>query len=146
MGYQTALFLHAAATFFMVGLIWVIQCVQYPLFLKVGRADFQLFHAEYVQRIGWVVGVMMPVEMGFAGYLFLSEACSGLKPWAGAGLGCLALIWGITAFVQAPQHQRLKQGYDTALIRRLAAGNWARTLLWTIRAVLALIMLGIDCI
>jgi len=59
--------------------------------------------------------------MVFAGY-FSVKSLFRAKPWAGAGLGCLALIW------------------------RLAAGNWARTLLWTIRAALALIMLGIDCI
>ena len=32
--------MHAAATWFMVGLVWVIQTVHYPLFAFVGESGF----------------------------------------------------------------------------------------------------------
>jgi hypothetical protein len=31
---------NAAATFFMVGVIWFVQVVHYPLFARVGTLDF----------------------------------------------------------------------------------------------------------
>jgi hypothetical protein len=40
--------IHLAATWFMVGLIWVIQIVHYPLFTSVGSDSF----AEYERRLG----------------------------------------------------------------------------------------------
>lgn len=32
--------LHALNTWFMTGLIWLVQAVQYPLFVRVGREGF----------------------------------------------------------------------------------------------------------
>ncbi len=130
----------------MTGLIWVIQCIQYPLFTKVSSSDFPAFHADYVKRIGRIVFLVMPVELGLAIYLFFTEIRPQLQPWTAAGLAVLILIWLSTAFVQAMQHQKLRERYSAEMVLRLVAGNWIRTVLWTVRAGIAALLLSFDCI
>ena len=43
---------HAAASMFMVGLIWTIHYVHYPLFAYVGESTYVSFQAAHVERIG----------------------------------------------------------------------------------------------
>jgi hypothetical protein len=43
---------HAAASMFMVGLIWTIHYVHYPLFAYVGESTYASFQAVHVERIG----------------------------------------------------------------------------------------------
>jgi hypothetical protein len=60
-------------------------------------------------------------------------------PWAGAATEAVAI--GTTAFVSAPLHERLNAHFDQALLKRLVATNWIRTVAWTVRAGLAIAML-----
>jgi hypothetical protein len=57
------------------------------------------------------------------------------------GLGLLAMVWASTAAVQVPLHGRLSLGLDRAACRRLVITNWIRTLAWTVRGVIALLIL-----
>ena len=41
------LVLHVAATMFMVGLIWLVQIVHYPLFAHVGADTFLAYHQRH---------------------------------------------------------------------------------------------------
>ena len=40
------LIIHAAATWFMVGLIWFVQIVHYPMFANVGRDSFDVHRTD----------------------------------------------------------------------------------------------------
>ncbi len=138
MDYQKILILHAAVTWFMTGLIWEIQFVQYPLFTKIAPQNFLVFHAAYVRRIGRVVGLVMPVELGLAcGLIWMRDpAC---EFWTWLGLVMLVLIWVSTLVLQAPLHGQLaREGYKADIIERLVRSNWVRTLLWTARALIAM--------
>ncbi|MFM8483846.1 MAG: hypothetical protein ACKOBT_10925, partial [Actinomycetota bacterium] len=53
---------HLVATWFMVGLIWTIHVVHYPLFAYVGPDEYVAFQAEHVRRIGMVLLVPWAVE------------------------------------------------------------------------------------
>ena len=123
---------HAAATLFMTGVIWFVQIVHYPLFGRVGAAEFLVYEREHARRTGWVVGPAMVVELLFA--LALAAQGGGL---AWAGLALLGVIWASTAFVQVPLHRRLERTADAAAQRRLVRTNWIRTAAWTARAVIA---------
>jgi hypothetical protein len=51
------------------------------------------------------------------------------------------LIIIATVALEAPLHARLdREGYSPMLIRQLVLGNWIRTLLWTVNAVLLLVL------
>ena len=53
---------HLFATAAMVGLIWFVQVVHYPLFARVGPDGFTTYETEHQRRTSWVVGPFMAVE------------------------------------------------------------------------------------
>jgi hypothetical protein len=132
---------HAASTLYLVGLIWLVQAVHYPLFAQVGAAQAQAYARLHVTRITWVVGPPMLVELASGVWLALSppRGLSAGPLWV--GLLLLALIWLSTALLQVPEHRRLEVGPDPAAVRRLVRGNWLRTGLWTARGALVLFLL-----
>lgn len=120
----------------MVGLIWMVQVVHYPLFAGVGLDGYAGYQRSHMARITWIVAPAMFVELGTA--LLLVVQLGTPLAWAGAAL--LALVWLSTFAVQVPLHGRLARAFDPAVHRTLIATNWARTLLWTARGALALLL------
>jgi hypothetical protein len=133
---------HAAATWFMTGVIWTAQVVLYPLFLRAGGEGFPGYARAHARRILPLAGTVMLVEMTAAIGLVLRPAAGAPARHAAAGLALLALIWISTAAVQLPQHARLRRGFDARLARALVRWNWIRTVLWSARAVLAAVWLA----
>ncbi len=131
----------------MVGVIWTIQWVHYPLMADVGEATFPAYHRRHMQRITHVVAPVMLVELGSGLWLFgLAAASVERAPGVGGSFGLLSsslallmVAWFSTVVVQVPQHRRLRSGYDRPSIRRLVIGNWIRTVAWTARAALLLV-------
>jgi len=56
------------------------------------------------------------------------------------GLVLLAVVWLSTAFLQSPQHGVLGGGFVAASHRFLVISNWVRTVCWSARGVLVLLM------
>ncbi len=135
-------FAHAGATWFMVGLIWFVQIVHYPLMGKVPASGFVAYSEGHQRRTTWVVGPTMIVEAGCAIVLaFLPQAHAADSPVRWVGLGLLVLIWTSTFAVQVPLHARLSSGFDERVWRRLVHTNWVRTIAWTGRGMIALLLL-----
>lgn len=136
------LLLHAFATLFMTGVIWIVQLCQYPLFAEVGTREFPAFHREHMRRIGWIVGPAMLLEFGCALWIAVAVPASVQTAPARVALVLLLAVWATTALVQVPQHRKLEQGKNPALLRSLVRWNWIRTGLWSARSVLALAWLA----
>lgn len=128
--------IHLGATWFMTGLIWLVQVVQYPLFARVGAEAFPAYHAGHASLITLVVGPAMLVEAATAGWLLLALGAGprGWVWWVGAGL--VGVIWLSTALLQVPAHGALAAGFDPEVHTRLVQTNWIRTLGWSARAAL----------
>lgn len=124
--------IHQAVTWFIVGLIWVIQIIVYPQFLRVGAADFRMYHFSHCLRIGLMIGPMFLTELGTAAWLFYEGLRS--TPFL-ISLAMFPIICLSTAIWQAPMHTRLANGRDDAVIRRLVLTNWVRTLAWSARGI-----------
>ena len=126
---QAVVLCHLAATLFMVGAVWFVQVVHYPLM----SGQTPAYAREHGRRTGWVLGPVMLVELGTAALLawFLP-----VWPYL-VGLGLLLLIWVSTWCVQVPCHNRLVVAFDASIHRRLVTTNWMRTVLWSTRGVLA---------
>lgn len=129
--------LHNAVTWALVGLIWTIQVVHYPLFDAADRDGFIAFHERHARRITLLVGLLMPVEALFAVWLAFTRP--SIVTWTGVAL--VALIWLATALLAVPRHAELAEGWNEAAHRRLVRTNWIRTLAWTARGALALVLL-----
>lgn len=136
-GAAPALVLHAAATWFLAGLVWFVQLVHYPLMGDVSAAGFARYEQRHRQRTTWIVAPAMMLEAALAAWLLLHPP-AGVPLWSvAAGAALLAGIWLSTFAVQVPLHARLSAGFDAAAHRRLVLTNWSRTLAWSLRAVLA---------
>jgi hypothetical protein len=135
------LLVHAGATVFMVGVIWFVQVVHYPLFGLVGAGGFVSYSEAHSRRTGYVVGPPMLTEAATAILLLLyhPEGVPVILLWIGAFL--LAVVWASTALLQVPRHTRLGAGFDGDAYQGLVATNWVRTLGWTLRGVLVFAML-----
>jgi len=126
---------HLVATVFMVGLIWFVQVVHYPLFNRIsGDASIQ-YAAEHQRRTAWVVGLPMLVEGITTLWLFFDPINGRLLPLLG-GLVLLEIHLS-TIFLQIPLHKKLSKGYEREVVRKLVATNWIRTIGWTVRAAIA---------
>ena len=136
-----ALLAQALATVFMTGLGWYVQIVHYPLFARVGAAGFADYHARHSALTTQVVAVPMLAELATAAWLVMQPPPGIPRAWTWLGLGLVGAVWASTMFLQIPEHGILSQGYDAAAWRRLVAGNWVRTIAWSVRAVLVLAML-----
>jgi hypothetical protein len=140
MGPAILLILHLVATIAMVGIIWFVQIVHYPLFDGVGSNQFDAYESRHVQSTGYVVGPPMLVEAATAIWLAVYPPAGVPAVVIWLGLGVLALIWASTAALQVPAHERLSRGFDTITHRRLVHSNWFRTVGWSVRGVLAVLL------
>ncbi|MEO1008301.1 MAG: hypothetical protein AAFX79_07020 [Planctomycetota bacterium] len=135
------LLVHAAATWFMVGLIWFVQVVHYPLFADVGVAGWTAYADRHRSRTTLVVGPVMLVELATAAAIALDPPEGG-RVLAWAGLALVGVVWLSTGLVQVPLHGRVAGEPEPRLIRALVLTNWLRTAAWTARGVLALLLIG----
>lgn len=139
---------HVVATLFMVGLIWTVHALHYPLLGTAGREGrgpegmrhYDILQTEHVDRIGALL--LLP---------WLTEGLTLLALWAVAFLGgwralrmptlingaAMAVVLAISGFWSAPAHGRLLDGFDESTFDGLMAANLVRTLAWTVCGVTA---------
>jgi hypothetical protein len=132
---------HTGATLFMVGVIWFVQVVHYPLFARVGPSSFSTYSVRHTRLTGLVVGPPMLLEAGTAVALVVWNPPGVWVFLLWAGLSLVAGIWLSTALLQAPRHTTLGGGFDPAVHRFLVTSNWLRTVLWSLRGLVALCIL-----
>ncbi len=137
---EIALLANTAGTIFMVGLIWFVQRVHYPL-LSYVQVDQQIsVGAEHQRRTAQVVGLPMAVE-GVSTLILLVDRPDQVEwwlPWMGAIL--LAISLGSTVFLSVPLHQKMVNQPSAELGKRLVSTNWPRTVSWTLRGVICVVM------
>lgn len=138
LGPQAAPAAQVAVTWSLVGLIWTIQVVHYPLMAQVGEQRYAEYQRDHMRRITWLVGPLMLAEVALALWLWLhaSSPAEERLGWIGALL--LLAVWGATAVFSVPAHGRLESGFDPAAHRRLVNSNWIRTGAWTLRGLVVL--------
>lgn len=129
---------HGVATLTLIGLIWFVQIVHYPLMGAVGDGPFAAYARAHARRTSWVVTAPMLLEAAGAIALVVEPPTTAVRPLLWVGLGLLALVWASTFGLQVPCHRRLARGFDTRAHRLLVRTNWIRTLAWTGRAPVAI--------
>lgn len=125
----------------MVGLIWTIQLVHYPMFTSLDAEQFPKHMDEHQRLISFLVLPLMMSELlsSLALWNFRPEAISNTAVIV--GLALLAVTWGSTFLIQVPQHTKLLSGYDAAVCQQLVTWNWLRTAAWTARGILTAAMM-----
>jgi hypothetical protein len=121
---------------FLAGLIWTIQLVHYPAFRYVDAQKFTEFAQFHQKWITPLVALPMVLE------LLSSLALLWYKPSHLMAI-CFVfvlVIWGTTFFMSIPLHAKLSEGFDLDTIDRLITSNWLRTIAWTLKTLLLLVI------
>lgn len=134
MGEKFLVLVNAGVTLYLVGLIWTIQVVHYPLFAEVGGESYVQYQAGHQWRITTIVLVPMVLELGTAGLLMLMMR----KPLAIVAFLLVLVVWASTFFLQVPAHSILDRGFDAVAHNQLVSTNWVRTIAWTMRGGISL--------
>ncbi len=134
--------LHLGSTWFMTGLIWLIQVVHYPLMRYALGPNFNEFHLEHSRRITWVVLPMMSLELMTGAILFFNFQ-SYLGFWrCGLPLFFSTMTFFGTALFFIPLHDQLQRGPSQNRITRLVRANRLRTLIWTVHSIFLIVSNG----
>lgn len=120
---------HTGLAWYMIGLIWFVQIVHYPLMGYVPKDAFVAYEHRHTHLTSFVTAPIMILELGTA--ILLVWQMDQL-PWFWWGnLVAVLLLWASTFFIQVPLHAKLSSNYDITVIRQLVRSNWIRTVLWT---------------
>jgi hypothetical protein len=128
---------HLISTLLMVGVIWTVQIVHYPLMALVGTERFATYEAAHAPRMAAVVLLPWSVQGVTVAWLLLiptTGVARGLV-WASAIAAIVPVI--VTVAVSVPAHRTLADGFDDAVHRRLVRTNWLRTAGWSAHGVFA---------
>jgi hypothetical protein len=138
---ELLLLLWSALVFWELGQIWLVQIVVYPLFARVGDAEYVAYHSFYTSRIP--LPIIVP---GFASFLlpaalaYFGPAVPGWMSAANIAAGIAGLL--VTVLLEIPRHNRLeKGGKNDATIDELIRYNWPRTASISAQAVITFMML-----
>ena len=121
----------------LFGLIWTIQLVHYPGFKYVDRQEFTAFTMMHTYKVTFFVAPLMLLEFSAALTLMVMGWFSVLPVLF---FIIILMVWASTFLMSVPYHQRLARGKDEAVIDKLIQTNWIRTILWTVKLVLLIIV------
>jgi len=142
MNNNVVLLVHMAATWYMTGLIWLVQVVHYPLMQLVGREGFVAYSVKHQSTTSLVVGPPMLIEVLTAVWLLSQDVELRRSGWFLASCGLLIAVWLSTALWQMPCHRALLNGFEQSHLRILVQSNWVRTVAWTGRALIVVGLLA----
>ena len=128
-------------SWFMVGLIWIIQIVTYPIFSSVGGYKYDKFPSKHVSLITPLVAPLMLFELAVAVVLLLVSGPYWNYGYSVVNLVFLAIIWASTFLIQIPLHVKLSGKFEKKNHTRLVRTNWIRTFAWTIKGLLSTILI-----
>ena len=131
---------HLGSSMYMVGLIWFVQVVHYPLFASVGNLEFPYYEQRHTALTTWVVAPPMLIE-GATAVLLIWFRPTSVAQWSlWAGLALLGVSGLSTAVIQVPCHEILSKAFDPVVHQRLVSTNWLRTAAWSLHGGLVLWM------
>lgn len=128
--------IHILTSLTMLGLIWFVQIVHYPLFSQIPADNYSLYQQLHMKWTGYLVAPVMLVELITGLLLFFNYPYSDSKVLFTVSMILLAGVWLSTAFIQVPLHNSLIDGSNVLSIKKLVTSNWIRTICWTIRSLI----------
>lgn len=125
---------------FLTGLIWVIQVVHYPLFLRIHPEEFRAYEKSHQKRISLIVAPVMLVDIILSLLLVFTKYTQNADAYIITALFLNLAVFASTIFIFSPIHHKLGKHHDKALIRKLVRLNIMRTFMWTARTIILMIL------
>lgn len=134
------LLIHSLFTWVVIGMIWLIQVVYYPLSKALGDL-YQKYEHEQLRYLGFLLVPIYLGEVGTGIALVCIKTAQGDHFLAVLNLVLIGLIYSSALFLR----RKKTQIRDLFFIRRLHAilfnTNWFRTILWGIRGFVVYVLL-----
>ncbi|MEC7274574.1 MAG: hypothetical protein VXU48_04950 [Verrucomicrobiota bacterium] len=121
--------IHSLVDFGMCVVLWLVQLVIYPSFLRIEPSELPAWHKAYTFRVSFVIlplmlGQLMLAILGLWGDPSILE-------WV--AFAFVLVCWILTFFVSVPLHRKIEQNDTTKETRqKLITTNWPRTILWSL--------------
>lgn len=119
-------------TFSILGIIWFIQLIHYPLLNKI-QEGFAQYERAHLKRAVSFVGPLLIIDLIASIFLVAFEKSSLLLKLAAINLILNILYWLWTFLFQLQQHQKLSIGFSKVAIHKLVKSNWVRTIIWCLK-------------
>ena len=132
---------HLASTLFMTGVIWFVQIVHYPLFASIPSEAYPAYERLHQRLTTWVVAPAMVTELLSGAWIATFVVDYRNSPLFGLAGAALIIVWLSTVLLQVPCHQLLAEKFSPIVHRKLVRSNWIRTLGWSIRSLLLLVLM-----
>ena len=130
---QVITLLNLTVSAMLTGLIWTIQVVHYPGFLKVGAEQFTTYQHSHMRTISYIVIPLMLVEL-IAALLLQFLYHHSIPRITYLATAMVLVVWVSTLLVSSPLHGKLAaRGFDPQVIQQLIDTNWIRTIAWSLR-------------
>lgn len=115
------LWMHVAASWWLVGVGVTVTLVQYPTFRLIPAAMFAAFHQKH--SAGMSVAVALPwLTQGVTAVLLVTRGDRLVQ----VAVAASAVAVLLTIFAVVPQHARLASGFDETAFRRLIVWDRVR--------------------
>ena len=121
--------LHSLVDFGMCVVLWLVQLVIYPSFLRLKSSELIAWHKAYTFRVSFVILPLMFGQLALSILSIVGDA-SALE-WT--AFAFVLVCWILTFFVSVPLHRKIEQNDITRETRqKLITTNWPRTILWSV--------------
>jgi hypothetical protein len=123
--------IQAVCTWVLMGLIWTIQWVHYPMFSFFNTSTPTAFQ-DHQRRITYLVGPLMVIEL-FTAVLLAILNISSHPYFHAINIGLLIIIWAHTGVIMVPLHTKLSTAPNLKTIQLLVKKNYVRSVAWTLK-------------
>jgi len=121
--------LHSLVDFGMCVVLWLVQLVIYPSFLRVEPSELIAWHKAYTLRVSFVILPLMFGQLALSILSVVGDA--SILEWT--AFAFVLVCWILTFFVSVPLHRKIEQNDITRETRqKLITTNWLRTILWSV--------------
>ena len=121
--------IHSLVDFGMCVVLWLVQLVIYPSFLRIEPSELPAWHKAYTFRVSFVILPLMLGQLMLAILGLLGDP--SILEWV--AFAFVLVCWILTFFVSVPLHRKIEQNDTTKEIRqKLITTNWPRTILWSL--------------
>jgi hypothetical protein len=99
--------IHLFASFYMTGIIWLVQVIHYPLFNLVGSNNWPDYHAKHIRGTSLVIAAPMFIELLSLGAIFYLAPDYRGHYLMLSSFFLLLIIWLTTFLISVPIHNQL---------------------------------------
>ena len=133
--------LHFSVTFYLLGVIYIIQVIHYPVLALIGKNEFIECHAKHMNQTSFVIAPAMILEVITMALLLYMSPIFRNDIYFIFSCVMIFLIWCVTFFISVPLHNILVSGYNYPAWKKLVLTNWIRTFAWSVRAIILFYLL-----